>query len=283
MPVGGIEWRVAAPAPRLRPYVRSYVGYRMDGLDPRLHRGLPSRYPTWIVSIGAPIEVVAQTDPTQAPASYRAVLSGLQASPALIAEPGHGAGVAIELAPLGLRAMLGIPAAALWNTSCELADVVGGWGDELWERLQTAPTWPARFAVCDEVLGRMAGDHSVDPTLAHAWAALDRADGSLPVDVLARRVGWTRQHLGARFRSEYGVGPKVVARVMRFERARWMLQSPARPTIAQVAARSGYFDQAHLHRDFVAFAGCSPRTWMAEENLPFVQDDDHHVDAGWRP
>ena len=62
---------------------------------------------------------------------------------------------------------------------------------------------------------------------------------------------------------------------MRFERARHMIQ-PGRPsfvTIAQVAAVCGYYDQAHLDRDFAEFAGCSPtRGWR--EEVPLFQDGD---------
>jgi len=44
------------------------------------------RHLTFIDSIGPSVDVVAQTDPRQAPASYRCVLSGLQAGPALISQ-----------------------------------------------------------------------------------------------------------------------------------------------------------------------------------------------------
>lgn len=78
-------------------------------------------------------------------------------------------GVAIEFTPLGLRGMFGVLARALWNTSCEFADVVGIAAFELWERVQGAASWPERFAVCDAVLGRLAGDHPVDPQISRAW------------------------------------------------------------------------------------------------------------------
>ena len=73
------------PAEPLRPFVDSYLGDRLSGFPPGLHRGLPSRNLTFIVSIGPTIDVVAQTDPTEGPRSYRCVLGGLQASSALIA------------------------------------------------------------------------------------------------------------------------------------------------------------------------------------------------------
>ena len=124
------------PAPGLAPFVEQYVGYRVQGTPSGLHRGLPSRHMTFIVSIGPTIDVVRQTDPAQHPARYRAVLSGLQASPALIEQHGDEEGVAIELTPLGSRALFGMPTAAVWNTTLELAEVAGPAGDALWERLQ---------------------------------------------------------------------------------------------------------------------------------------------------
>lgn len=70
------------------------MGYREVGRPGGLHRGLPSQHLTFIVSIGKPIDVVAQTDPAQAPARYDVVVGGLQASSALIAHDGDQEGVA---------------------------------------------------------------------------------------------------------------------------------------------------------------------------------------------
>ena len=268
------EWVWAAPSLRLAPFIDGYMGYRLSGFAPGTHRGLPSRHMTFIVSIGPSIDVVSQTDPRQAPASYGCVLSGLQASAAVISHRGYQEGVAIELTPLGSRALFGMPARALWNTSVELADVAGAAGRELWERLQGLDHWPERFAACDDVVGRLAErDVAVTPELQGAWHALVRSGGSEPIGTLAAQVGWSRQHLARRFRDEFGFGPKLAARVVRFERARRMLQStPSFVTIAQVAAACGYYDQAHLDRDFAELAGCSPTAWLAEE-LPSFQDD----------
>ncbi|HXU98757.1 MAG TPA: helix-turn-helix domain-containing protein [Jiangellaceae bacterium] len=268
-----VEWRTAAPAPRLRAGIDRYIGYRMTGFPPGLHRGLPSRHMTFIASIGPTIDVDIQTDPRQAPASYGCVLSGLQASSAVISHTGHQEGVAIELTPLGCRTLFGMPSRALWNTSVECADVVGAAGRELWDRVQGLDSWDARFAACDEVLTRLAGTEVVvAPELRHAWHTLVRSGGTTSIGALADDIGWSRQHLARRFGEEFGLGPKLAARVVRFQRAREMLQStPSFVTLAQVAAVCGYYDQAHLDRDFAELAGCAPTTWLAEE-LPSFQD-----------
>jgi AraC-like DNA-binding protein len=278
------------PAPALGPLVDHYDGYRLAGFPPGWHRGAPARHMTFIVAIGPEIDVVRQTDARQPPRRYRAVLSGLQASAALIAHDGYQEGVSIALSPLGCRTLFGLPARALWDTSLELDEVVGAAGRELAERLQEAPTWPERFEACDEVLGRLLRrqmgpstvERTPDPALGAAWDLLVASGGGAPVADVARAVGWTRQHLRSRFVDELGLSPKLAGRI-RFERARRLLLSGSSggtaPTpgtgpgrIAEVAAACGYYDQAHLTREFVELVGCPPGRLLAEE-LPSVQDE----------
>jgi AraC-like DNA-binding protein len=280
------------PAPPLAGLVDGYHGYRMAGFAPGVHRGAPARHMTFIVAIGPEIDVVAQTNPADPPRRYRAVLSGLQASPALIAHDGYQEGVAIELRPLASRALFGLPARVLWDTSLELDEVVGAIGRELAERLDATDDWSARFDACDDVLLRLltarvragagvraGGDGRArrgvaaepDPALAAAWHALERTGGSVSIAAVADEVGWSRQHLRTRFVDELGLTPKVAGRVMRFERARRELLSGPTP-LADVAALSGFYDQAHLTREFVELVGATPGQLRAEE-LPVFDGD----------
>lgn len=267
------EWVLRRPGPRVRPFVERYIGYRMAGFEPATHRGLPSRHMTFIVSIDRPIDVVQQTSDTQPPRRYRSVLSGLQATPALIVHDGTQEGVAIELTPLGSRVLFGMPARALWDLTLELEQVAGPIGDELWERLQDTPGWPARFAACDAVLARLAGEDATPPELVGCWHTLVSSHGLLSIDTLAREVGYSRQHLARRFREEFGLGPKLAARIIRFERATRILRTASSSSsLAEVAATCGYADQSHLTRDFAALAGCPPTQWLHDEDLPDLQD-----------
>jgi AraC-like DNA-binding protein len=230
-------WLTRRPAPALARVVERYIGYRLSGLPAGVHRGVPSRHMTFIVSIGPDIDVIAQTDAAQTPETYRCVLGGLQASPALIAHDGNQEGVTIELTPAGCRALFGLPAAALWNTSLELADVAGPAGVELWERLQGTSGWDERFAIVDDVLCRVLRDDPLEPALRRAWQLVAGTGGTVPVADVAETIGWTRQHFSRRFAAEFGLTPKLAARVARFDRARRMIAStPPLVSLAQVAA-----------------------------------------------
>lgn len=262
------------PAPALAGLIDQYHGYRLHGYEPGVHRGLPSRNVTFIVSVGNPIDVTAQPDPSQSPDSYRCVLSGLQATPALITHDGNQEGVGIELTPVGFRTLFARPARELWNITVELDDIVARIGSELWERLQAERTWAGRFGVCDEVLTRLLRPElpEVASELHHAWDLLVDSGGTATVGEISSSTGWSRQHLTLRFTDEFGLGPKLAGRIVRFERSRHMLQSvPAHVSIAQVAAVCGFYDQAHLTNEFAELAGCTPAQWLRSEELPSFQ------------
>ncbi|MBP2702621.1 helix-turn-helix domain-containing protein [Microbispora sp. RL4-1S] len=246
----------------------------MAGTPGTVHRGLPSPYLTMIVTLDDPLVIAAHPDPHIPPGSYDTLVGGLHTTPALIANDGRQSGVQLALTPLGARALLGTPAGELSGLDVDGADVLGPLAGELRERLLWARGWEQRFAVLDTALSRRARLTREQPAqVARAWRRMLASGGDVTVSGLAREVGWSTRHLNGRFREEIGLPPKEAARVVRFDRVRRRLQSAAgsgsRPLLADAAAACGYYDQAHLAREFGAFAGCSPSRWLAEEGGQF--------------
>jgi AraC-like DNA-binding protein len=258
----------ASPAPALHPLVAWYAGYRQRGVEPKLHRGLPSPYLTLILTLDEPLTIAAHPDPRHGPGDYTTLLGGLHTAPALIHVPGRQSGVQVALSPLGARALLGLPAGGLAGVDYHAEDVLGVEVREAQERLREAPDWPARFGVVDTwLLGRLQGDAAgPPPEVRHAWRLLLASGGTARVANLAEEVGWSERHLRNRFLVETGLAPKAAARVVRFDAARRRLGSrPWRPDLAGLAADFGFADQSHLDREFAALVGCAPSTWLAEE------------------
>jgi AraC-like DNA-binding protein len=267
------EYARARPSPGLRPYVGFYTGYRQHGLPPRTHRGLPSPYLTLILTLDDPLVVAAHPDTSQAAGRYDALVGGLHLTPAIIEHGGRQSGIQVAVSPLGCRALFGMPAGELAGVDVDLAAVVDPASvAAVRDRIGSAATWPERFAGVDAWLCRLARDRpsGVHPGVAHVFHRLLTSGGDVPIGMLAGEVGWSARHLTNRFHAEVGLRPKEAARVARFDRARRRLAPGVR--LADVAAGAGYFDQAHLAREFTAFAGCSPSRWMAEE-IGFVQDE----------
>jgi AraC-like DNA-binding protein len=155
--------------------------------------------------------------------------------------------------------------------------VLGGVCAESRARAVAAPGWPERFAVLDEILLRLmaatpnaATAPVAAPEVRFAWRELLASGGAVRVSELAAETGWSGRHLTSRFRGEIGLTPKAAARVIRFDRARHLLICRAAGDtdgyrLADLAATCGYFDQAHLAREFRALAGCPPSQWITEE------------------
>jgi AraC-like DNA-binding protein len=273
----------AAPVAQLRPLVSSYRGSRLEGFAPGTHRGLPSRHLTVVISLGSPLHLAAMPDRAQAPASFMALAAGLHTGPAVIAHDGSEHTVSLELTPAGARSLLGLPAAELAGAVVDLEELVGPQVGKLAERMAVGPGWHARFAVLDEVLTRCAGRTAeADDSMAYAWRRLVGSGGAVRVAELADEIGYSRRQLTKLFTREYGLTPKQAARVVRFERS-WLLlrglersqrHSPHRDrlSLAKVAIKCGYYDQAHMAREWNDLAGCPPSAWLAAEELPFVQD-----------
>jgi|SRR5688572_3898667 len=78
------------------------------------------------------------------------------------------------------------------------------------------------------------------------------------VQELARELGQSRQQLARTFRRELGISPKQLGRVARLQRAIDHLQRGPSGSLAQQALELGYYDQAHMARDFRALAGITP-------------------------
>ena len=96
------------------------------------------------------------------------------------------------------------------------------------------------------------------PTPAEqAIALLERAAGCATVEDLACESGLSVRQFRRVCLEKTGLTPKLLARVLRFRHA------AARVHVAQTAAAlaldCGYYDQAHLIRDFREFAGRTPR------------------------
>ncbi|MBW6435705.1 helix-turn-helix transcriptional regulator [Actinoplanes hulinensis] len=172
----------------------------------------------------------------------------------------------IRLEPTVAAVLLG-PCTELTGMVAALHDV---WGHDAEARLRAVTSWEDRFATAADILGRrLHSGRTVDREVTHAWRRIRTSHGRIRVDDLAGEVGWSRQRLWSRFRSQLGVVPKRAARLARFDLAAHLLA--AGHPIADVAARAGYADQSHLHRDAGEFTGLTPAAVAA---APWLAIDD---------
>jgi AraC-like DNA-binding protein len=95
-------------------------------------------------------------------------------------------------------------------------------------------------------------------------AEIVESGGLTSVDQLAQDAGISTRQLERRFLNEVGLGPKLLSRIMRFQQVFRAVEN-CDGAWAPVAVECGYYDQAHLIRDFNQFAKQTPAVLFAEQ------------------
>jgi len=143
-----------------------------------------------------------------------------------------------------------VPAHEIRNSRPLLAD--------LWPAASTRP-WTDRLAAAapDDVhrlLEDLVAEQLANHPVPAVTSAIARAlTGGAAVNDVAKAVGWNDRRLHRHCRVAFGYGPQTLRRILRFDRAVRAARSGT--PLAEVAARTGFADQAHLAREARTFAG----------------------------
>ena len=92
-------------------------------------------------------------------------------------------------------------------------------------------------------------------------------DTNLSVQMLATEVGLSPAHFARAFKETMGVAPHQYLLHLRLERSRRMLDADD-VSIADVAQRAGFADQAHFTRFFKREYGVTPGTVLKNRRRP---------------
>ena len=201
-----------------------------------------------------------------------ALVCGAGTKPFVMQRAARESFVGVHFRPGGAAALLGVAGHELRDARVPLGDLWGPAAGRLRERLIDAPPGRARMHVLESaLLERRSHPGLFHPGVSHAVAALAR-DAARPIAELTAQAGLSPRHFIARFAAQTGLTPKRFARVRRFQSAIARADSAVRRGWAHVALDCGYYDQAHLARDFQEFAALAPGMYLRRRS-----HDPNHV------
>ncbi|WP_181319993.1 helix-turn-helix transcriptional regulator [Saccharothrix carnea] len=253
---GDTSFVLRLPRPALAGHVLAYGGYSRTWTEPTTCRMTALGSVTLIIDIDT--SVTRAIDGTPA-ASVPSPVRGLSDQPTSYEQTGRETAVIVELSPHGAKALFGLPLKEIANTDVSLHELLGPRARRLSEQLAEAGTWSERLRILDERLTTWISDGPALATpLQGAWRQLITSAGRARIDAVADQIGWSRQHLNARFREQVGLPAKTIARIARLHKAIDLATRPNPPLWSHIAAACGYTDQSHLNRDFRALTGHNP-------------------------
>lgn len=219
---------------------------------------------------GAPLRVFDHAADLRGHCLGHAVVGGVRMAYHVrdVAQPAVSVGAMLRPGATGV--LLGVPESALagHHTPLELL-LSAGEVDALLERLHAGADAPARLAAFEQWLIARAGGRppllhpALAPMLLRAWQP------GLRVETMVRASGLSHRHCIALFRQATGLAPNAWLRLQRFSHA---LELACDRSLgwAEIAAASGFADQAHLTNTFRSVAGVAPSAWrrMADPAAP---------------
>ena len=235
------------------------------GVPPDIQRILPDGCIELVLHVADPF--LAVPHPGSPSPQPRAFVVGLQTLPIVVQAVGASDTIGVRFRPGGACAFFPGPLAALTDRTVPLEDLWGASAHHLWERVAAARSDTARLALVQRALLARPAAGDIDRVTASAVGDFVRSAGRASVRTVAARAGVTTRHLQRRFAERVGIGPKALARILRFQNTlRLRAACDGRRTDwVRIAAECGYADQSHLIHDYAAFAGETPASLIAAE------------------
>lgn len=254
-------YREFPPPPALQRFVRCAWTLRLAATEARPQLVVPDGCTELIVNLAAAMPMAGAPVGAAPPVAF---VVGQIDAPITLLPQGAVATVGLRLRPGGLFPLLGLPLDELAEGPVDLADVAPELAAGLAERLAERDDDRARAAELGAEVERRLARRAGPPRLAECAALwIEAAGGALSVEDLARRGGATARTLQRAFATEVGLAPKLLSRILRFQRALACLRGVEPPRWAAVSATCGYADQSHLVRDFHELAGAAPTAFLA--------------------
>jgi AraC-like DNA-binding protein len=249
--VGVAVYRELSPPPALRGHLACLWVQVTDGVAAR-HDVVPDACSDIISIDGAPPVVVGPATRTvTVELPPRTIIVGARFRPG-----GAAAALGVAMDELVDR---DVALSEMWRSTTELADGVAGGG------------LADRLAALERELTRRLAGRAVD---RFARVAVDWLAGNpgRHVSALAGDVGLGDRQLRRRIASATGYAPKLLHRILRFQRLLVGMHR-GRDSLAMLAAGAGYLDQSHMTREVHELAGMTPRSLLARAIAPTAMSE----------
>jgi len=182
----------------------------------------------------------------------------------------------VHFQPGGAYPFLQFPLSDMNGQVVPVSMIWGHYASEIRERLHAAPTVRAGFALLERLLlARLCEIPRSLDLVQYAITEIAQRHGALSIRALSNQISISQNHLGTQFKRLVGIPPKEVARFYRFAHALRLIDSAQCLDLTQITHRSGFYDQSHFNKDFVAFTGQSPTEYVQLRRRVETENPEH--------
>src|SRR3990170_3029266 len=189
----------------------------------------------------------------------RAWISGLQKQAIVYKNNTDSTVISIRFATGGFFCLTKIPITAIDHVGIEAEALLGSSFSHLYQRIINASSVSEMFALIENYFLLYRMDHSTE------YEIVKFIDQNIerPMDWLIHKSGYSQKHVIHLLKKHTGFSPKYLQRLYRFQLVIKEVQNhKSKIDWFSVVHRYGYYDQAHLIKDFSHFSGISPTDYI---------------------
>lgn len=251
------------PRAPLDSFVECFWTLEGEGAAAQPERILPDGCVELILNFGARFSQHSNDGRSIQPRNF---LVGQMTGPILISPSGAVELIGIRFHPGGTLPFLQVPLHEITDQVVELGSLSSRLERELTRAASAAPSLPEKIAALERFLTRCLTNNKHDVRSMTLAAKIVAGAGLVPVDQLAHDAGISSRQLERRFLREIGIGPKLLGRIIRFQQV-FRAVEVGNSAWSAIALECGYYDQAHLIRDFNQFARQTPAVLFSNQSL----------------
>jgi AraC-like DNA-binding protein len=253
-----LRYREIRPSAEIQPFVQSLWTLEHDGQGAMPQRVVPDGHPELILNLDQPFEFLQSGEWHGQP---RCFLAGQIDGPLLLRPRGPAKILGVRFRPHGAAKVFGPVMRELTGRFTPVEDLSHALSRDLDRALDSGNP-----VACVEAALKRAenASHLREPMVPEAVQRIILARGGWDLGPLVAELGLSVRQFERRFHANVGLPPKLFCRMQRFIHVfRAIGEQPC--NWVDTAVDCGYYDQAHLIRDFRNFSGETPAALLAED------------------
>lgn len=257
------DFRSLQPAQPLGRWVES-LWYARGTVPYTRERIAPTGSTVVVFVLGDPILEIANDGDGEAVSTAFGFMVGPHDRPVVNQPEGETIAVGVVCTPIGAKPALGLDPALFRGRVVELAET---WPRAVSLRQQFAaePDPDVMLEIVESELSTQLLEPITGVDRVERTVALLDADPTRSIGEIADGVGVSHAHLVREFTAIVGMTPRSLARLLRMRRLLAGLDVDDAVGWAALAVELGWYDQAHLIRDFKRHTGVTPTQYLAAQ------------------
>jgi len=198
----------------------------------------------------------------------RVLMSGQLTERIMLKPTGEIGVVSIRFKAAGAARFFDVPYDKLVDRVADFTDFEPAFSAAIHERIARCGSHDERLAAMVAVLDdRLTQESREDIFVRQACQYIAMSEGEYSAQDLVKLIGYSERQLERKFKKQVGLSPKILSRIVRFQKFLAMTREANTLTLADAAAACGYYDQSHFIRDFSRFSGVSPMKYLSSVHV----------------